>query len=308
MTGIDSDICLGVDLGGSKIEVVALNKQAGIIKRKRVATPQGDYCASMRAVTDLVLAFEADLGLTELSVGIGLPGSISPATGLLRNANSTCLNGHALKQDIEQLLARPVVLSNDANCFALSEATDGTAAGANIVFAVIIGTGAGAGLVVEGHVINGANGIAGEWGHNPLPWPDPAEYPGPKCWCGLRGCIETWLSGPGMARDHQEQTGQFASAKSIVAASQTGDKQAEATLWRYEQRLARALAQIINVLDPDVIVLGGGMSNISRLYKNVPAIWGFYIFSDCIDTRLVPPAYGDSSGVRGAAWLGSLGA
>jgi len=296
-------ISLGVDLGGTKIEVVALNEHGEIVQRKRVATPQGGYQASLQAIARLVLTLEEELGLSG-TVGIGVPGSISPATGLIRNANSTCLNGNTLKQDIEHLLARPVAVSNDANCFALSESTDGAAAGASSVFAVIIGTGTGAGLVIDGRVINGANGIAGEWGHNPLPWPNSLEYPGSDCWCGLQGCIETWLSGPGMARDHQESTGILMSTDSIVAASQDGNQQAEATLQRYEHRLARALAQTINVLDPEVIVLGGGMSNIKRLYTTVPATWGAYIFSDCVNTRLVQPMYGDSSGVRGAAWLG----
>jgi fructokinase len=297
-------LSLGVDLGGTKIEVVALDAQGVIVRRKRIATPQGDYRQSVQAIAGLVVALEDELGISG-TVGIGVPGSISPTTGLIRNANSTCLNGKPLKQDVEQLLKRPVAVSNDANCFALSESTDGAAAGASSVFAVIIGTGTGSGMVINGRVINGANGIAGEWGHNPLPWPSSAENPGPDCWCGLQGCIETWLSGPGMTRDHQESTGLEMGADLIVAASKDGNQQAEETLQRYEHRLARALAQIINVLDPEVIVLGGGMSNIKRFYTTVPAIWSSYIFSDGINTQLVPPIYGDSSGVRGAAWLGS---
>ena len=297
-------LSLGVDLGGTKIEVVALDAQGVIVRRKRIATPQGDYRQSVQAIAGLVVALEDELGISG-TVGIGVPGSISPTTGLIRNANSTCLNGKPLKQDVEQLLKRPVAVSNDANCFALSESTDGAAAGASSVFAVIIGTGTGSGMVINGRVINGANGIAGEWGHNPLPWPSSAENPGPDCWCGLQGCIETWLSGPGMTRDHQESTGLEMGADLIVAASKDGNQQAEETLQRYEHRLARALAQIINVLDPEVIVLGGGMSNIKRFYTTVPAIWRSYIFSDGINTQLVPPLYGDSSGVRGAAWLGS---
>jgi len=297
-------LSLGVDLGGTKIEVVALDAQGVIVRRKRIATPQGDYRQSVQAIAGLVVALEDELGISG-TVGIGVPGSISPTTGLIRNANSTCLNGKPLKQDLEQLLKRPVAVSNDANCFALSESTDGAAAGASSVFAVIIGTGTGSGMVINGRVINGANGIAGEWGHNPLPWPSSAENPGPDCWCGLQGCIETWLSGPGMTRDHQESTGLEMGADLIVAASKDGNQQAEETLQRYEHRLARALAQIINVLDPEVIVLGGGMSNIKRLYTTVPVIWRSYIFSDGINTQLVPPLYGDSSGVRGAAWLGS---
>ena len=297
-------LSLGVDLGGTKIEVVALDAQGVIVRRKRIATPQGDYRQSVQAIAGLVVALEDELGISG-TVGIGVPGSISPTTGLIRNANSTCLNGKPLKQDVEQLLKRPVAVSNDANCFALSESTDGAAAGASSVFAVIIGTGTGSGMVINGRVINGANGIAGEWGHNPLPWPSSAENPGPDCWCGLQGCIETWLSGPGMTRDHQESTGLEMGADLIVAASKDGNQQAEETLQRYEHRLARALAQIINVLDPEVIVLGGGMSNIKRLYTTVPVIWRSYIFSDGINTQLVPPLYGDSSGVRGAAWLGS---
>jgi len=297
-------LSLGVDLGGTKIEVAALDGQGVIVQRRRIATPQGDYRQSVQAIVNLVVALEDELGISG-TVGIGVPGSISPTTGLIRNANSTCLNGKPFKQDIEQLLKRPVAVSNDANCFALSESTEGAAAGASSVFAVIMGTGTGSGLVMNGHVINGANGIAGEWGHNPLPWPSSAENPGPDCWCGLQGCIETWLSGPAMTRDHQESTGVEMGADLIVAASKDGNQQAEKTLQRYEHRLARALAQIINVLDPEVIVLGGGMSNIKRLYTTVPAIWNAYIFSAGINTQLVAPVYGDSSGVRGAAWLGS---
>jgi fructokinase len=237
------------------------------------------------------------------SVGIGMPGALSPATGLVKNANSTWLNGQPLSQDLSALLDRPLRFANDANCFALSEASDGAAAGAACVFGVIVGTGTGGGVVVNGHVLAGVNAIGGEWGHNPLPRPQPGELPGPACYCGHHGCIETFLSGPGLARDHQHATGLALQPAEIAARADGGDPEATATLERYEDRMARALASIINVLDPDVIVLGGGMSNIARLYHRVPARWSRYVFSDRVDTRLVPPLHGDSSGVRGAAWL-----
>ncbi|MGH9857857.1 MAG: ROK family protein, partial [Acidobacteriota bacterium] len=236
-------------------------------------------------------------------VGVCTPGAISPATGLLKNANSVNLNGQPFKDDLEALLEREVRVTNDANCFALSEATDGAAAGAEVVFGVIVGTGTGGGIVVGGQVLTGPNAIAGEWGHNPLPWPQGGEWPGPPCYCGRQGCIETFLSGPGLARDHLEVTGERLTSAEIVARAARGYGSAEATLLRYEDRMARGLAHVMNILDPHVIVLGGGMCNIERLYENVPKRWGRYVFSDRVDTRLVPPRYGDSSGVRGAAWL-----
>jgi fructokinase len=289
---------LGIDLGGSKIEIIAMDTSGAELLRRRVATPQGDYAATLRAIVDLVQGVEAELQ-QQGTVGIGTPGAISRATGLLKNSNSVCLNGQPILRDLEQLLGRTIRIQNDANCFALSEAVDGAAAGAHVVFGVIIGTGVGGGIVVDGQVLTGANAIAGEWGHNPLPWPQAHELPGAKCYCGKSGCIETWISGPGMAQRHAQNL----DAPRIVAAAANGDAACEQSLTQYEDRLARALAQVINVLDPDAIVLGGGMSNIARLYQNVPKLWGQYVFSDRVDTRLLQNRHGDSSGVRGAAWL-----
>lgn len=293
---------LGIDLGGTKIEIIALDDEGGELLRQRVPTPQGDYAGTLRAIADLVHQAEDALGQAG-TVGIGTPGAISRVTGRLKNSNSVHLNGQPVFQDLESLLQRKLRISNDANCFALSEATDGAAAGAVVVFGVIIGTGTGGGIVVNGHVLTGANGIAGEWGHNPLPWPEGAERPGPACYCGQHGCIETFLSGPGMSADHQRVSGEKLDAATIVARAADGDAACETTLQCYENRLARSLAHVINILDPDVIVLGGGMSNIERLYENIPRIWGCYVFSDRVDTRLVRNRFGDSSGVRGAAWL-----
>lgn len=293
---------LGIDLGGSKIEIVGLDGRGRELLRRRVATPQGDYPGTLRAIADLVRAAETELGQPG-TVGIGTPGAISKATGRLKNSNSVHLNGQLLLQDMQTLLQRELRISNDANCFALSEATDGAAAGAGVVFGAIIGTGVGAGIVVNGHVLSGPNGIAGEWGHNPLPWAQDGERPGPTCYCGRSGCIETFLSGPGMAQDHEHATGEKLDAAAIAARAAAGNAVCEATLQRYEDRLARSLAHVVNILDPDVIVLGGGMSNIERLYRNVPQRWGRHVFSDRVDTRLVKNLYGDSSGVRGAAWL-----
>lgn len=297
-------IRLGVDLGGTKIEIIALAQDGRELLRRRIATPKEDYRAILGAVAALVRENEAKLGGTG-SVGIGTPGSISRTTGLLRGSNSVCLNGKPIKADFEALLGREVRITNDANCFALSEATDGAAAGAEIVFGVILGTGVGGGIVVRGHILTGPNAIAGEWGHNPLPWPKDDERPGYPCFAGHSGCIETFLSGPGIERDHLRASGEALTSHDIGARAASGDAACEATLKRYEERLARALAHVINILDPDVIVLGGGMSNLQRLYANVPALWGPRVFSDRVDTRLVPHKYGDSSGVRGAAWLGA---
>ncbi|BCB28005.1 N-acetylglucosamine kinase [Sulfurimicrobium lacus] len=293
---------LGIDLGGTKIEIVALDDQGVERLRRRVPTPCGDYSATLQAIAGLVQEAETELGQCG-SVGIGTPGAISRATGRLKNSNSVHLNGQPILQDLEALLGRPVKIANDANCFALSEATDGAAAGAAVVFGVIIGTGTGAGIVVDGKILTGANGIAGEWGHNPLPWPEAQELPGPQCYCGRRGCIETFLSGPGMVKLHQQDTGETLSPEEIVARAFASDLACEHSLRAYENRLARSLAHVINILDPDVIVLGGGMSNIERLYTRVPEIWGRWVFSDRVDTRLVRHRFGDSSGVRGAAWL-----
>jgi fructokinase len=271
-----------------------------------VATPRDDYPATLRAVADLVRGLERDAGETG-SVGIGIPGALSPATGRVKNANSVWLNGQALDVDLEALLERPLRFANDANCFALSEATDGAAAGARVVFGAILGTGCGGGVVVDGRVLTGPNAIAGEWGHNPLPWPTDGERPGPPCYCGKSGCLETFLSGPGLARDHAAPSGPTIDPPEIVARAEAGDPTAEAALARYMDRLARAFATVINLLDPDVIVIGGGMSNVARLYRDIPTLWSRYAFSDRVDTRLRPPAHGDSSGVRGAAWLWGRG-
>ena len=292
---------IGVDVGGTKIEVLAIDATGREVLRRRVLTPRGSYEGTVEAIARLVLDAEAEVGPS--SVGIGMPGTISPATGLVKNANSTWLIGRPFGVDLSARLGRELRLANDANCLALSEATDGTAAGASPVFAVILGTGVGGGLVVNGRVVAGANAIAGEWGHNPVPWPTAAEWPGPPCYCGRTGCIETLLSGPGLAADHEAHSGARSDALTIAAAAETADGPARRTLERYEERLARALAAVINIVDPEVIVLGGGLSNVSRLYERVPAIWPRYVFSDRVDTRLVRAAHGDSSGVRGAAWL-----
>lgn len=290
---------LGIDLGGTKIEIAAFDAGGGAMLRRRVATPQGDYPATLRAIAELVDGVERQLR-TRGSLGIGIPGVESRVSGLIKNANSTCLIGQPLRQDLQTLLQREIRLANDANCFALSEAVDGAAAGAEVVFGVILGTGCGGGIVVRGQALAGANAIAGEWGHNPLPGAGDDERPGPACYCGRHGCIETWLSGPGLARDHLIRTGENLDAATIAASP---DPACLATMARYEDRLARGLAQVINLLDPDVIVLGGGLSNIARLYENVPRLWSRHIFSDHVATRLVAPLHGDSSGVRGAAWL-----
>jgi len=298
---------IGVDLGGTKIEAIALDDQGMTLARQRVATPAGDYVATVQAITDLVLSLESMLTQTA-SVGVATPGAIAPGTGQLKNANSVCLNGQPLQVDLQTALQREVRLANDADCFVLSEATDGAAAGVALVFGVIVGTGTGGGIVVDGRLLRGANAITGEWGHNPLPWPLPEELPGAACYCGKQGCIETFLSGPGLVRDYASVTGEPEDVAQIVALAAAGHTAAEASLQRYERRMARALASVINVLDPQVIVLGGGLSNIGRLYKTVPTLWGEFVFSaglgdEPVRTRLVPPRHGDSSGVRGAAWL-----
>lgn len=293
---------IGVDLGGTKIESIALSDEGKELFRKRVPTPAGDYSATLQTIKTLVDDIESSVNQMG-SVGIGTPGAVSPATGLLKNSNSVCMNGKPVFEDISRLLQRDIRIANDANCFALSEATDGAAAGMDVVFGVIVGTGTGAGIVVKGHVLTGPNAIAGEWGHNPLPWPRDRERAGPECYCGKSGCIETWLSGPGMSRDYLEYGGQAVEARQIVELASNGDEASESCLQRYEGRMARSLAHVINILDPDVIVLGGGMSNIDRLYTNVPKLWGKYAFSDRVDTKLLSPKYGDASGVRGAAWL-----
>ncbi|HEY3431017.1 MAG TPA: ROK family protein [Rhodocyclaceae bacterium] len=296
-----SPLRLGIDLGGTKIELLALGAAGNELWRKRVATPKGDYQATLMTMVALVEEAENALHLRG-TLGVGIPGTEAKSTGLIKNANSTCLIGQPLRRDLQALLQREVRIANDANCFSLSEASDGAAAGAGTVFGVILGTGVGGGIVVNGQVLEGVNSIAGEWGHNLLPV-DKGE--GPACYCGRRGCVETYLSGPGLAADHRRVTGQALSPEAIIALADGGDTSAEATLCRYEARLAQALAVVINILDPEVIVLGGGLSNVERFYRNVPRLWGTHVFSDTVATGLVRHRHGDSSGVRGAAWLWS---
>jgi len=293
---------IGIDLGGTKTEIIVLSPYGETLLRNRVPTVRNDYASTISTIVQLVTRAEAELNL-QGSVGVATPGAASPATGVLKNANSTWLNGKHLKMDLEQALKRPVCLANDANCFVLSEATDGAAKDAQVVFGVIVGTGTGGGIVVNKQLLTGANAIAGEWGHNSLPWPQAEELPGPPCYCGKKGCIETFLSGPGMSADHYNITGQQLDAEQIATLAESGDAAAEQTLARYERRMAKALANVINILDPDVVVLGGGVSNIARLYRNVAEQWQSYVFSDQLSTSLVRAQHGDSSGVRGAAWL-----
>lgn len=290
---------IGVDLGGTKTEAIALDRQSGTeLARRRVPTERGSYDGTIRTIRELVEGLEGELGRSG-SVGIGMPGTISPRTGLVKNANSTWLIGKPFDRDLTQALGRPVRLANDADCFTLSEATDGAGKGAATVFGVILGTGVGGGLAVNGRLVSGPNAVAGEWGHNPLPWPGRDETPGHYCYCGKAGCIETFLSGPALERDF----GGGSSAAEIARLAELGDDKAEGLLSRYEDRLARALATVINIFDPHVIVMGGGLGNVRRFYREVPLLWGEYVFSDAVDTKLLPPAHGDSSGVRGAAWL-----
>lgn len=295
-------IRIGIDLGGTKTEVIALDERRNELLRRREPTPAGDYDATLALIARLVREAESDIGKRG-SVGIATPGALSPATHRIRNSNSACLNGRALRQDLECVLGREIRMENDANCFALSEAADGAARNAGVAFGVILGTGVGGGIAVHGRIIHGANAIAGEWGHNALPWPQPEELPGPACYCGKNGCIETFLSGVGLAADYARHAGEKLAASDIVQRAEAGEPAAAATMARYEDRLARALASVINIVDPHVIVLGGGVSKVERLYANVPRLWGQWIFSDGVRTRLVPNYHGDSSGVRGAAWL-----
>ena len=286
---------IGIDLGGTKTERVRL----------RVSTPSRGYDEIIASIVGLVRDTEAQVGQTG-TVGIGIPGAMSPATGLVKNANTVVLIGHPLDRDLARALGRPVRVANDANCFALSEASDGAGAGARVVFGVIVGTGTGGGLVVDGKLLTGPHAIAGEWGHNPLPWPRDDERPGPPCYCGRSGCIETFLAGPSLARDHRLHAGETRDAGDIAQRAEAGDAAAVASMIRYEDRMARSLASVINLLDPDVIVLGGGLSNIARLYREVPLRLGQYVFSDTVSTPILPARHGDSSGVRGAAWLWPL--
>src|SRR5215203_889680 len=292
---------IGIDLGGTKIEAIAIDGETELLRR-RVPAPRAAYDATIAAIRDLVMSIEAELG-AKGTVGVGVPGALSPLTGFVKNANSTWLIGRTLDRDLERVLDRPIRIANDANCFALSEATDGAARGAQTVFGVILGTGTGGGIVVNGRVVEGRQRIAGEWGHNPLPWPDDSELPGPSCYCGRSGCIETFLSGPALAATYAEVAGRSADAAAISALADAGDSGANRAMAIYESRLARALASIINVLDPDVIVLGGGVSNIARLYTHVPPLLKAFVFSDSADTPIVADLHGESSGVRGAAWL-----
>jgi len=296
---------IGIDMGGTKIEGVGLTADGIIVARQRVPTPRNDYPATIAAITGLVRYIEAAAGEAG-TVGIGIPGCVSPRTGLVKNANSTWLIGKPFDQDLSAALDRPVRLENDANCLAVSESVDGAAVGARVVFAAILGTGCGGGIVVDGRPITGANAIAGEWGHTPLPWPRAEEWPGRSCYCGQIGCLETWISGPGIAADHAAVTGQEITVEAIVARAEAGDATAAETLARFEDRLARGLTVIINILDPEVIVFGGGVSRIDHLYKAVPPLIQAYAFSDGVDTPLRPARHGDASGVRGAAWLWPL--
>jgi len=299
---VQPPVRFGIDLGGTKTEIVALAPDGRELLRRRIVTPRDDYQATIDALSRLVTEAERELGVGA-SVGLGTPGSISRATGLLRGSNSVCLNGQPIKRDLERLLEREIRITNDANCFALSEATDGAASGAAVVFGVIVGTGTGGGVVINGRLLVGANAIGGEWGHNPLPGAHGGESPGPRCYCGRSGCIETFLSGPALARDYMASGGPEVTADEVARRAASGEALADAALCRYEERMARALGSVINLIDPDVIVLGGGLSNIDRLYDRVPSLWSRYIFSDSVTTRLVRARHGDSSGVRGAAWL-----
>ena len=293
---------IGVDLGGTKIEAAALDAAGRIAHRRRVETPAGRYEGTIAAIVELVGAIEVDLG-SRASVGVATPGARSLVDGRMKNANSTCLNGQPLKEDLERALGREIRVANDANCFALSEAIDGAGRGARCVFGVILGTGVGGGIAIDGRVVTGANAIAGEWGHNPLPLPEAADLPLPHCYCGRRGCIETYLSGPALAADFAKDSGERRESADIARAAEENDPRSAAAMERYERRLARSLAGVINLLDPDVIVLGGGLSNVKRLYANAARLCKEFVFSDDLRTRIVPPAHGDSSGVRGAAWL-----
>jgi fructokinase len=303
MTAGDApNVRLGIDLGGTKIAGIALARNDAALAERRVLSPRNDYDATLRAIGEMVAALEHDAG-AQGSIGIGMPGSVSPTTGCAQNANSTWLNGRPFASDIEAHLGRPVRLANDANCFALSEATDGSAAGARSVFGVILGTGCGGGLVFEGRLIDGPNGIGGEWGHNPLPWAAAEEFPGPRCWCGRHGCLETWVSGPGLEADYRRTVAISAGAESIARLAASGDGAAQAALDRHAGRLGRGLAHIVNLFDPDVIVLGGGLSNLTHLYEVLPGLMRAHIFADAPRIKIKRPRWGDASGVRGAARL-----
>lgn len=293
---------IGIDLGGTKIEAILLDSQGVELARERIPTPARDYGAIVEQTARLVLRMEASQR-QRACVGVATPGSEEPASGLIKNSNTVVLNGRPLRRDLEAMLARPIRLANDANCFAVSEATDGAGAGAKTVLGVILGTGVGAGIVIAGNPLRGANGIAGEWGHNPLPWPLADELPGARCYCGRHGCLETFLSGAGLLAEYRRGGVFAADAKDVVQRAEMGDAAARRALDRYAGRLARGLASLINILDPEVIVLGGGLGQVEHWYREVPRIWGRYVFSTTVATRLVPPRHGAASGVRGAAWL-----
>jgi fructokinase len=298
----DAPLRIGIDLGGTKIAAVALSADERVLAEMRIPAPRDDYHATIGAIRRLVAKVERAAGGAG-TIGIGMPGSISPATGLVQGANSTWLNGRPFGSDVETALGRPVRLANDANCFALSEASDGAAAGVRSVFGVIIGTGCGGGLVIEGRLRDGPNAIGGEWGHNPLPWPREDELPGPDCWCGRRGCLEAWVSGPALSRDHERLTGQALGAHDVATQAARGDEAAMATLARHASRLARGLAVVVNIVDPEVIVLGGGLSNLRALYPELPALVAPHVFAAAPRFDIRPPRWGDASGVRGAARL-----
>ena len=296
---------IGIDVGGTKIEALAIDNDGQELARYRVDTPKNDYRGTIEAVAGLVRRLETETGLTG-TVGAGIPGSISANTRLVKNANSTWLNGKPLDEDLMVALGREVRVSNDANCFAVSEATDGAAAGSHVVFGVILGTGCGGGVAIDGRVHAGQNGVGGEWGHNPLPWPSAEEYPGPVCYCGKKGCLEMWISGTGLARDYRQMTGRERTAREIIAEFEAGEKDATVMVDRLEDRLARGLSNVINILDPDVIVIGGGLSQAKHLYESVPKRLAKYVFGGEVDIPVVQAKFGDSSGVRGAAWLWPL--
>jgi len=305
---------IGIDLGGSKIEGILLSYDGEILNRTRLATIRHDYNQTLIQIKELIESLDRVAQIegpshrdNKASIGIGTPGAISSQTGCIKNSNSTWLNGKDLKEDLEKTLGRPVRVANDANCFALSEAIDGAGADSGLVFGVILGTGTGAGICWNKQILIGRNSIAGEWGHNPLPWPTTAELPGPECYCGQRGCIETYLSGPGLAQDYAGRSGQQLNAEQIISAAAQGNELAQESLNNYYDRLTRGLAQVINILDPDTIILGGGISNLDTLYSEIPARWENYIFSDSVETKLCKAKHGDSSGVRGAAWLWNNG-
>jgi len=298
----DTHLHLGIDLGGTKIAAIVLNHDGEILAKRRIPAPRGSYRKTVEAIGELVISLDRQAGKNS-GIGIGIPGSISPVTGCVQNANSTWLNEKPFKQDVEELLQRPVRMANDANCFALSEAVDGAGAGATSVFGVILGTGCGGGLSINGNILDGPNGISGEWGHNPLPWPDQHENPGPRCWCGRRGCMETWVSGPGLSADHKRRSGQNYTAEEIAARAAKGEADARRTLDRHVSRLARGLAMVVNIIDPERIVLGGGLSAMDHLYDELPALMQPYLFCKEAALRILPPHHGPDSGVRGAAWL-----